>query len=38
MGYAQALKKMKKEACANFDKAKALGDELVDKLIEKYCK
>ena len=38
LGYAQALKKMKKEACANFDKAKALGDELVDKLIEKYCK
>ena len=38
LGYAQALKKMKKEACANFEKAKALGDTLVDKLIEKYCK
>ena len=38
LGYAQALKKMKKEACANFDKAKALGDTLVDQLIEKYCK
>ena len=23
---------------ANFEKAKALGDTLVDKLIEKYCK
>ena len=38
LGYAQALKKMNKEACANFDKAKSLGDTLVDKLIEKYCK
>lgn len=38
LGYAQALKKMNKEACANFEKAKTLGDEMVDKLIEKYCK
>lgn len=38
LGYTQALKKKNKEACANFEKAKALGDTLVDKLIEKYCK
>ena len=38
LGYTQALKKKNKEACVNFEKAKALGDTLVDKLIEKYCK
>ena len=38
LGYTQALKKKNKEACANFEKAKSLGDTLVDKLIEKYCK
>ena len=38
LGYCQAIKKKNKEACANFAKAKELGDELVDTLIEKYCK
>jgi Flp pilus assembly protein TadD len=38
LGYCQALQKKKKEACANFAKAKELGDEVVDQLIEKYCK
>lgn len=38
LGYCQALQNKKKEACANFDKAKELGDEVVDQLIEKYCK
>ena len=38
LGYCQAMKKKNKEACANFAKAKELGDELVDTLIEKYCK
>ncbi len=38
LGYVQAEKKMKKEARANFAKAKELGDTLVDKLIEKYGK
>lgn len=38
LGYCQAIKKNNKEACANFAKAKELGDELVDTLIEKYCK
>ena len=38
LGYCQAMKKKNKEACANFAKAKELGDELVDTLNEKYCK
>ena len=38
LGYCQALQKKNKEACANFAKAKELGDEVVDSLIEKYCK
>ena len=38
LGYCQALQKNNKEACANFAKAKELGDEVVDQLIEKYCK
>lgn len=38
LGYCQALQKNTKEACANFAKAKELGDEVVDTLIEKYCK
>ena len=38
LGYSLALQKKTKEACGYFDKAKKLGDELVDKLIEKYCK
>lgn len=37
LGYCQTLQNKKKEACANFDKAKELGDEIVDQLIEKYC-
>ena len=38
LGYCQALQNNNKEACANFVKAKELGDEVVDQLIEKYCK
>ena len=38
LGYCQAMQKKNKEACANFAKAKELGDELVDTLMEKYCK
>lgn len=38
LGYCQVLQKNNKEACANFAKAKELGDEVVDQLIEKYCK
>ena len=38
LGYCQAMQKKNKEACANFAKAKELGDEVVDQLIEKYCK
>lgn len=38
LGYCQALQKKNKEACANFAKAKELGDQVVDSLMEKYCK
>ena len=38
LGYCQAMQKKNKEACANFAKAKELGDEVVDQLIEKYSK
>ena len=38
LGYCQAMQKKNKEACANFAKAKELGDEVVDQLMEKYCK
>ena len=38
LGYCQAMQKNTKDACANFAKAKELGDEVVDQLIEKYCK
>jgi len=38
LGYCQAIQKKSKESCANFAKAKELGDEIVDQLIEKYCK
>ncbi len=38
LGYCQAMQKKNKEACANFAKAKELGDTVVDQLIEKYCK
>jgi tetratricopeptide (TPR) repeat protein len=38
LGYCQAMQKKTKEACANFAKAKELGDTVVDQLIEKYCK
>lgn len=38
LGYSQAMQKKTKDACANFEKAKQLGDTLVDTLIEKYCK
>ena len=38
LGYCQALQNNNKEACANFAKAKELGDEVVEQLIEKYCK
>lgn len=38
LGYCQAKEKNTTDACANFAKAKELGDEVVDKLIETYCK
>ena len=38
LGYCQVQQKNDKEACANFAKAKELGDEVVDSLIQKYCK
>lgn len=38
LGYCQVQMKQNKEACANFAKAKELGDEVVDGLIQKYCK
>lgn len=38
IGIAQIQMNKKKEACASFEKAKALGDPNVDALIEKHCK
>ena len=38
LGYCQAMQKKNEEACANFAKAKELGDVVVEQLIEKYCK
>lgn len=38
LGYCQAKEKNTADACTNFAKAKELGDEVVDKLIEQYCK
>lgn len=38
LGLAQQQQKKEKEACANFAKAKELGDEAADALIEKFCK
>lgn len=38
MGIAQIQLKKNKDACANFAKAKELGDPNVDALIEKHCK
>lgn len=38
MGIAQVQLKKNKEACASFAKAKELGDQAVDALIEKHCK
>lgn len=38
LGLCQVQEKKMKEACANFNKAKELGDENVDELIIKYCK
>jgi len=38
IGVAQLQLKQNKEACANFAKAKELGDPNVDALIEKHCK
>ncbi|WP_442627774.1 trypsin-like peptidase domain-containing protein [Phocaeicola sp.] len=38
IGYCQVQKKQNKEACANFNKAKELGDTAVETLIQKYCK
>lgn len=38
LGYCQVQQKKNKEACANFTKAKELGDEVADSLIQKYCK
>lgn len=38
LGYCLVQQKKSKEACAHFAKAKELGDEVVDGLIQKYCK
>lgn len=38
LGYCQAKQNKNEEACANFAKAKELGDEVVEQLMEKYCK
>ena len=38
LGFCQTKQKKNQEACANFAKAKELGDTVVDQLIEKYCK
>lgn len=38
LGLCQIQLQKKDEACANFAKAKQLGDPYVDELIEKYCK
>lgn len=38
LGYCQVKQKKEKEAYANFAKAKELGDQVVESLIEKYCK
>ena len=35
LGYCYSLKKMKKEAKVNYEKAKKLGDTVVDQLIDK---
>ena len=38
LGYCFALQKKTDEACSYLQKAKELGDNVVDTLIEKYCK
>lgn len=38
LGYCLVQQKKVKEACVQFEKAKALGDEVVQSLIDKYCK
>lgn len=38
LGYCQVQQKKQKEACANFAKAQELGDEVVEGLMQKYCK
>lgn len=38
LGYCQAVKGMKDEAIKNLTKAKELGDEKAEAVIEKYCK
>lgn len=38
LGYCMVQQKKEKEACSHFAKAKELGDEIVEGLIEKYCK
>ena len=38
LGYCFALQKKTDEACSYLQKAKELGDTVVDTLIEKYCK
>lgn len=38
LGYCLVQQKREKEACVQFEKAKALGDEVVQSLIDKYCK
>ncbi|MGL4852400.1 MAG: tetratricopeptide repeat protein [Phocaeicola sp.] len=38
LGYCLVQQKKEKEACIQFAKAKELGDEVVQSLIDKYCK
>lgn len=38
LGYCQAQQKQTEAACANFKKAKELGDETAEQLMQKYCK
>ncbi|MGL5957709.1 MAG: trypsin-like peptidase domain-containing protein [Phocaeicola sp.] len=38
LGYCMVQQKKMKEACTHFAKAKELGDEVVQTLIDKYCK
>jgi tetratricopeptide (TPR) repeat protein len=38
LGVAQIQLKQTEKACANFQKAKELGDDLAQSLLDRYCK